>query len=209
MKFKLSILIFTIILSIFYFQIISCKSNEEPQPVYSTYTGIVDPSPHLPSMYDIIDYEYRQFIVKQNLEEYRVMLQSDIDKLNKYATVENIGKTITIRATYSNHFKGNRTGAINTVGQSWDKYLFDISIVSEEPTKEKLGLLKENESYYYLEENETAEIYKLLAIDTNTANLFSSYLNKQVRVLGEESAIEENIKTILVKDITLVTTATE
>ncbi|TKZ35268.1 hypothetical protein [Brachyspira catarrhinii] len=207
MKFKL--FIFTIILSIFYFQIISCKSNEEPQPVYSTYTGIVDPSPHLPSMYDIIDYEFRQFIVKEGLEEYRVMVQSDIDKLNEYATGENIGKTITIKATYSNNFKGNRTGAINTVGQSWDKYLFDISIVSAEPTKEKWGLLKENESYYYLEENETSEIYKLLAIDMNTANLFSSYLNKQVRVLGEESTIEENIKTIFVKDITLVTTVTE
>ena len=57
---------------------------------------------------------------------------------------------------------------------------------------------------YYLEENETAEIYKLLAFNTNTRNLFSSYLNKQVRVLGEESTIEENIKTIFVKGITLL-----
>lgn len=112
------------------------------------------------------------------------MVQSDIDKLNEYATGENIGKTIAIKAAYSNNFKGNRTGAINTVGQSWDKYLFDISIVSAEPTKEKLGLLKENDIIYYLEENETAEIYKLLAFNTNTRNLFSSYLNKQVRSIG-------------------------
>ena len=209
MKVKLSIIIFTIILSIFYFQMVSCKNPEKPEAVYSNYTGIVDPSPHLPSMYDIIDYEFRQFIVKEGLEEYRVMLQSDIDKLNEYATGENIGKTITIKATYSNNFKGNRTGAINTVGQSWDKYLFDISIVSEEPTKERLGLLKENNIMYYLEENETAEIYKLVTIDMNTGNSFSNYLNKQVKVLGNESTIKENIKTIFVKDITLVATATE
>ena len=208
MKFKLSIIIFTIILSIFYFQIVSCKHPEKPEAAYSNYTGIVDPSPHMPSMYDIIDYEFRQFIVKEGLEEYRVMLQSDIDKLNEYATGDNIGKTITIKATYSNNFKGNQTGAINTIGQSWDKYLFDISIVSEEPIKERLGLLKEND-YYYLEENETAEIYKLVAIDMNTANLFSNYLNKQVKVLGNESTIKENIKAIFVKEITLVDTATE
>ena len=85
MKVKLSIIIFTIILSVFYFQIISCKNPEKPEAVYSNYTGIVDPSPHMPSMYDIIDYEFRQFIVKEGLEEYRVMLQSDIDKLNEYA----------------------------------------------------------------------------------------------------------------------------
>ena len=207
MKVKLSIIIFTIILSVFYFQIISCKNPEKPEAVYSNYTGIVDPSPHMPSMYDIIDYEFRQFIVKEGLEEYRVMLQSDIDKLNEYATGENIGKTITIKATYSNNFKGNRTGAINTVGQSWDKYLFDISIVSEEPIKERLGLLKEN-NYYYLEENETAEIYRLYNY-MNTGNSFSNYLNKQVKVLGNESTIKENIKAIFVKDITLVATATE
>ena len=208
MKVKLSIIIFTIILSVFYFQIISCKNPEKPEAVYSNYTGIVDPSPHMPSMYDIIDYEFRQFIVKEGLEEYRVMLQSDIDKLNEYATGDNIGKTITIKATYSNNFKGNRTGAINTVGQSWDKYLFDISIVSEEPIKERLGLLKENDYYYYLEENETAEIYRLYNY-MNTGNSFSNYLNKQVKVLGNESTIEENIKAIFVKDITLVATATE
>ena len=208
MKVKLSIIIFTIILSVFYFQIISCKNPEKPGAVYSNYTGFVDPSPHMPSMYDIIDYEFRQFIVKEGLEEYRVMLQSDIDKLNEYATGDNIGKTITIKATYSNNFKGNRTGAINTVGQSWDKYLFDISIVSEEPIKERLGLLKENDYYYYLEENETAEIYRLYNY-MNTGNSFSNYLNKQVKVLGNESTIKENIKAIFVKDITLVATATE
>ena len=66
---------------------VSCKNNpEKPEAVYSNYTGIVDPSPHLPSMYDIIDYEFRQFIVKEGLEEYSVMVQSDIDKLNEYAT---------------------------------------------------------------------------------------------------------------------------
>ena len=72
-----------------------------------------------------------------------------------------------------------------------------------------MGLLKENDYYYYLEENETAEIYKLVAIDMDTANSFSNYLNKQVKVLGNESTIKENIKTIFVKDITLVATATE
>ena len=122
--------------------------SETAFAIYSNYTGIVDPSPYLPSMYDIIDYEFRQFIVKEGLEEYSVMVQSDIDKLNEYATGENIGKTIKIKAAYSNNFKGNRTGAINTVGQSWDKYLFDISIVSAEPTKGKLGLLKENDIMY-------------------------------------------------------------
>ena len=64
MKFRLSIFIFTIILTVFYLQMVSCKNNpEKPEAVYSNYTGIVDPSPHLPSMYDIIDYEFRQFIV--------------------------------------------------------------------------------------------------------------------------------------------------
>ena len=210
MKVKLSIIIFTIILSIFYFQIISCKNPEKPETVYSNYTGIVDSSIYMPSMYDKIEHPYIKFIVKEGLEEYSIMLQSDIDKLYKYITnVDDICKTITIKSTYSNNFQGHQTGAINTVGQSWDKYLFDISIVSEEPIKEKLGLLKENDYYYYLEENETAEIYKLVAIDMNTANLFSNYLNKQVRVLGNESTIKENIKTIFVKDITLVATATE
>ena len=210
MKVKLSIIIFTIILSIFYFQIISCKNPEKPETVYSNYTGIVDSSIYMPSMYDKIEHPYIKFIVKEGLEEYSIMLQSDIDKLYKYITnVDDICKTITIKATYSNNFQGHQTGVIDTVGQSWDKYLFDISIVSEEPIKEKLGLLKENDYYYYLEENETAEIYRLVAIDMNTANLFSNYLNKQVKVLGNESTIEENIKTIFVKEITLVATATE
>ena len=210
MKVKLSIIIFTIILSVFYFQIISCKNPEKPETVYSNYTGIVDSSIYMPSMYDKIEHPYIKFIVKEGLEEYSIMLQSDIDKLYKYITnVDDICKTITIKSTYSNNFQGHQTGAINTVGQSWDKYLFDISIVSEEPIKERLGLLNENNIMYYLEENETAEIYKLVAIDMNTANLFSNYLNKQVRVLGNESTIKENIKTIFVKDITLVATATE
>ena len=210
MKVKLSIIIFTIILSIFYFQMVSCKNPEKPETVYSNYTGIVDPSPHMPSMYDKIEHSYIKFIVKKDLEEYSIMVQSDIDKLYKYITnVDDICKTITIKGTYSNNFQGHQTGAINPVRESLDKYLFDISIVSEEPTKERLGLLKENNIMYYLEENETAEIYKLVAIDMNTANSFSNYLNKQVKVLGNESTIKENIKTIFVKDITLVATATE
>ena len=63
MKFKLSIIIFTIILSIFYFQMVSCKSNEDPQtlqPVYSNYTGELFPNDYMPSIYDIIKHPYRR-----------------------------------------------------------------------------------------------------------------------------------------------------
>ena len=164
MKVKLSIIIFTIILSIFYFQIISCKNPEKPEAVYSNYTGIVDSSIYMPSMYDKIEHPYIKFIVKEGLEEYSIMLQSDIDKLYKYITnVDDICKTITIKSTYSNNFQGHQTGAINPVRESLDKYLFDISIVSEEPIKEKLGLLKENNIMYYLEENETDQLWKELS----------------------------------------------
>lgn len=207
MKVKLSIMIFTVILSIFYFQIISCKSNEEPnEPIYSNYTGELTPNPYMPSMYDIIEHSYRRF--KVDTKEYSIMLQSDIDKLYKYITNEdNIFKTITIKATYSNNFQGHRTGAVNTVGESWDKYLFDISIVSAgNPTIEKSGLLTENDYYVLLKEEKTDETYRLFAGSKDIADSFSSYLNKNVIVSGEESSIEENIKTIFVKKITLATT---
>ena len=209
MKVKLSIIIFTVILSIFYFQIVSCKSPNEP--VYSSYTGIVAPSIYMPSIFDKIEHPYIKFIVKKDLEEYSIMVQSDIDKLYKYITNEdNIFKTITIKATYSNNFQGHRTGAVNTVGESWDKYLFDISIISAgNPTIEKSGLLTEINGYYVLKEEKTDEIYKLVGdmdIVNSSLSYFSSYLNKNVIVSGEEFSIEENIKTIFVKNITLATT---
>lgn len=211
MKVKLSIMIFTAILSIFYFQIISCKSNENPnkqtnKPIYSNYKGIVYPGTYMPSIFDKIEHPYIKFIVKKDLEEYSIMVQSDINKLYKYITNEdNIYKTITIKATYSNNFQGHRTGAINTVGQSLDKYLFDIRIVSAgNPTIEKAGLLTETDIMYSLKEEKTDEIYKLVG-DMDIVNSFLSYLNKNVIVSGEELSIEENIKTIFVKKITLVT----
>ena len=207
MKVKLSIIIFTVILSIFYFQIISCKSNEKPnKPIYANYKGIVYPATYMPSIFDKIEHPYIKFIVKEDLEEYSIMVQSDIDKLYKYITNEdNIFKTITIKATYSNNFQGHRTGAVNTVGESWDKYLFDISIVSAgNPTIEKSGLLTEIDGYFVLKEEKTDEIYKLVG-DMDIMDSFLSYLNKNVIVSGEEFSIEENIKTIFVKKITLVT----
>lgn len=97
--------------------------SETAFAVYSNYTGIVDPSPHLPSMYDIIDYEFRQFIVKESLEEYSIMVQSDVDKLNNLTYEDYLGKNITIKATYSNSYFGHKRGYN-------DDYLFDISIVS-------------------------------------------------------------------------------
>lgn len=209
MKVKLSIIIFTVILSVFYLQIVSCKSPNEP--IYSSYTGIVDPSIYMPSIFDKIKHPYIKFIVKEDLEEYSIMVQSDIDKLYKYITNEdNIFKTITIKATYSNNFQGHRTGAVNTVGESWDKYLFDISIIfAGNPTIEKSGLLTEINGYYVLKEEKTDEIYKLVGdmdIVNSSLSYFSSYLNKNVIVSGEEFSIEENIKMIFVKKITLATT---
>lgn len=213
MKVKLYIMIFTAILSIFYFQIISCKSNENPnkqtnKPIYSNYKGIVYPATYMPSIFDKIEHPYIKFIVKKDLEEYSIMVQSDIDKLYKYITNEdNIFKTITIKATYSNNFQGHRTGAVNTVGESWDKYLFDISIVSAgNPAIEKSGLLTEINGYALLKEEKTDETYRLVAGSKDIVDSFSSYLNKNVIVSGEELSIEENIKTIFVKKITLATT---
>ena len=210
MKVKLSIMIFTVILSIFYFQIISCKSPNEP--IYSSYTGIVAPSIYMPSIFDKIKHPYIKFIVKEDLEEYSIMVQSDIDKLYKYITNEdNIFKTITIKATYSNNFEGHRTGAVNTVGESWDKYLFDISIISAgNPSIEKSGLLTEIDGYFVLKEEKTDETYRLVGdmdIVNSSLSYFSSYLNKNVIVSGEEFSIEENINMIFVKKITLATTA--
>lgn len=122
MKVKLSIMIFTVILSIFYFQIISCKSNEEPnEPVYSNYTGTLFPNDYMPSIYDIIEHSYRRFEVDN--KQYSIMLQSDIDKLNDIPTADYIGRNITIRATYSNSYFGHKRGYD-------DDYLFDISIIS-------------------------------------------------------------------------------
>ena len=211
MKVKLSIMIFTVILSIFYFQIISCKSKQKPnKPIYSNYKGIVYPRYYMPSMFDKIEHPYIKFIVKKDLEEYSIMVQSDIDKLYKYIYItneDNIFKTITIKATYSNNFQGHRTGAVNTVGQSLDKYLFNISIVSAgNTTIEKSGLLTETDIMYYsLKEEKTDEIYKLVAGREDIVDSFLSYLNKNVIVSGEELSIEEN-KTIFVKKISLATT---
>ena len=122
MKVKLSIIIFTVILSVFYLQIVSCKKNpEEPEPVYSNYTGELIPNPYMPSMYDRIEHSYRRF--KVDTKEYSIMLQSDIDKLNDIPTADYIGRNITIRATYSNSYLGHKRGYD-------DDYLFDISIIS-------------------------------------------------------------------------------
>ena len=124
MKFKLSIIIFTIILTVFYFQMVSCKSNEDPQtpqPVYSNYTGELIPNNYMPSIYDIIKHPYRRF--KVDTKEYSIMVQSDIDKLNNLAYEDYLGKNITIKATYSNSYFGHKRGYD-------DDYLFDISIVS-------------------------------------------------------------------------------
>ena len=118
MKVKLSIMIFTVILSIFYFQIISCKSPNEP--IYSSYTGTLFPNDYMPSIYDIIEHSYRRFEVDN--KQYSIMLQSDIDKLNDIPIADYIGRNITIRATYSNSYFGHKRG--------YDDYLFDISIIS-------------------------------------------------------------------------------
>lgn len=95
--------------------------SETAFAVYSNYTGIVDPSPHLPSIYDIIKHPYRRF--KVDTKEYSIMVQSDIDKLNNLTYEDYLGKNITIKATYSNSYFGHKRGYD-------DDYLFDISIVS-------------------------------------------------------------------------------
>lgn len=122
MKFKLSILIFTIILTVFYLQIVSCKKNpEKPEAVYSNYTGELYPNDYNPSIYDIVEHPYRRF--KVDTKEYSIMVQSDIDKLNNLTFEDYLGKNITIKATYSNSYFGHKRGYD-------DDYLFDISIVS-------------------------------------------------------------------------------
>lgn len=120
---KLTIVIFTIILCIFYLQIVSCKSNEDPPvTVYSNYTGYVDPFPYEPSMYDTVKHKYRKFIVNEK-EKYNVMVQSDIDKLNGYASLPQPPE-ITIKATYSNNYLGYKRGYE-------DDYLFDITVIEK------------------------------------------------------------------------------
>ena len=59
---------------------------------------------------------------------------------------------------------------------------------------------------YYYKEEKTDETYRLFAGSEDILNSFSSYLNENVIVSGEELSIEENIKTIFVKKITLATT---
>lgn len=122
MKLKLSIIIFTSFLTVFYLQMVSCKKNpEDPQPVYSNYTGELFPNDYMPSIYDIIKHPYRRF--KVDTKEYSIMVQSDIDKLNNLTYEDYLGKNITIKATYSNSYFGHKRGYD-------DDYLFDISIVS-------------------------------------------------------------------------------
>lgn len=118
MKFKLSIIIFTIILLVFYLQTVSCKNKpQEPEAVYSNYTGYL--LEVYPSIYDSVKYKYMMLTVKQRVEEYYIMDQSDIDKLKSYLPTI---PSITIKTTYSNSYYGKRRGYN-------DNYLFDVSVV--------------------------------------------------------------------------------
>lgn len=117
MKFKLSIIIFTIILLVFYLQTVSCKNKpQEPEAVYSNYIGYL--ANQKPSAYDPVKYDYYTFVVKGGPppigETYSIMDKSDMDKLKDYLYKPNI----TIRATYSNTYLGYKYN-----------YLFDCSIV--------------------------------------------------------------------------------
>ena len=134
MKLKLSIFTFTAILSIFYFQIISCKNPEKPEAVYSNYTGVI--SIVKKSIFDVVENDYYMF--KVNLKEkYIIAIPSDMDKLKNY--VSYVGattvKNTTIKATYSNHYKYKITCALNEYGEPRDNYLFDIEVIKVEDTK--------------------------------------------------------------------------
>ena len=71
---------------------------------------------------------------------------------------------------------------------------------NEEPSIKKSGYLTEANGAYSLEEKETNEIYELVANGKDAREFFSSYVDYDVIVWGEEFT-EENIKKISVKFI--------
>ncbi len=104
MKLKLSIFIFMLIFSVLCLQILSCKEKpQDPEAEYKNYYGNL--TTISASIYDPIKHEYLNLEVTKDTEEYCIMLQSDIDKLKSYSMTP---EKITIRATYSNNFYGNK-----------------------------------------------------------------------------------------------------
>lgn len=117
MKVKLSIIIFTVILSVFYLQMVSCKKNpEEPEPVYSNYTGLLNLG--IKAEGDIVPKNFYDF---SSIEggEYVIVDKSDIDKLATYIT-----EIITIKAIYSNHYKGYRR-----LPGLPSNFLYDVTVI--------------------------------------------------------------------------------
>lgn len=123
---KLTIVIFTVILCIFYLQIVSCKSNEDPPvTVYSNYTGTA----RKVSAFEPIEITHVRFTVENN-DVYYIGLPSDIEKFNEYFGDLDLSlDEITIKATYSNNFQGKRNNYKDNFDNSRDRYLFDITII--------------------------------------------------------------------------------
>ena len=145
MKLKLSIIIFIGLLTVFYLQMVSCKKNPEnpQQPVYSNYTGIISrivaadtnvinlpiEGTHYGFEVEVNDNsEVGDLIIQSHstrsrkTETYLIGMPSDMNKIKDYAYKNYT--SITIKATFSNHFMGKILGDV-----SKDKYLFDITVI--------------------------------------------------------------------------------
>ena len=122
MKLKLSIIIFTVILTVFYLQMVSCKKNPEKPIVYSNYTGYLWQT--LPTDIDVFKDDingYFYAIEVSKGKSYYIVTQSDIDKLEPYNI---FGQKITIKAIYSNNYKGYG----RPKGLSND-FLYDVTVI--------------------------------------------------------------------------------
>ena len=126
MKLKLSIIIFTAILSIFYLQIVSCKKNPE-NPKYDYYTGFL--------IYGVpgtgmVKHDHYDFYSQSNNKTYYIVVQSDIDKLKPYFN-GNQKIIITIKATYSNQYKG-----YTAINGYMEDFLYDVTFIAAIETNE-------------------------------------------------------------------------
>lgn len=122
MKFRLYIFIFTSFLTVFYLQMVSCKKNPEKPIVYSNYTGYL--AQVIPDDSDVFKNDIKGDFFALDVaksKSYYIVTQSDIDKLEPYNIV---GQKITIRAIYSNNYKGYG----RPKGLSND-FLYDVTVI--------------------------------------------------------------------------------
>ena len=126
MKFKLSILIFTIILTVFYLQIVSCKKNPE-NPKYDYYTGFLI---HGVPGTGMVKHDHYDFYSQSNDKTYYIVVQSDIDKLKPYFN-DNKKIIITIKATYSNQYQG-----YTAINGYMEDFLYDVTFIAAIETNE-------------------------------------------------------------------------